>query len=68
MSKVKACGPSEVNAELYRQFQIGEYGIDFLHGIVKDVWNREIYKMVWERAKWHRYTNKTDMLSWVWKL
>ena len=38
MSNGKACGPLEVRAELLKC--LGEYGIDLLHDIIKDVWNR----------------------------
>ena len=37
MSSGKANGPSELSAELLKA--LGEYGIDWLHDTMKDVWN-----------------------------
>ena len=37
-SSRKACGPSEVSAELLKG--LGDYGMDLLHDIIKDVRNR----------------------------
>ena len=64
MSNEKAYGPSEMSAELLKA--LGEYGIEWLHYVMKDVWSRNIPDG-WRKSDiWYQYANKQTS-NRVWK-
>ena len=61
-SNGKACRPSEVSAVLLKA--VGEYGIYWIHVIMKDVWNRGKVPGGWRKREIVPigYTNRREML------
>ena len=49
ISNRKTCRPSEVSAELLKA--LGEYGIDWLYDIMKDVWNTGNIPDGWRKSE-----------------
>ena len=62
MSNGKTCRPTEVNAVLLKA--VGEYGIYWIHDIMKDVWNRVKVPGGWMKREMVPigYTNRKEML------